>query len=273
MEETQITEKSLNPQELPPEMKSSNNKYLIFAGIFTFILILIASATGFVYLKQQKVQQDLQEKISQGEDLIVSLKEEKQLIEEDKEILVTATVELNYVVEDLRRQIHETQNPPYFTNYFPVQYRFERYQKVGQSFRVVSPQTISGIVLKASYGVGNDIYVNLYQLDEFLQVNSSSPIATGEYKATDIVKEKDFEVDFNAPVTLESGVNYGFVVETRDKMTQTAIAFAEADINETGRMYKYTRLIGGNGEILDSEHSWQPANSSDVIFRWVGTKE
>jgi len=191
--------------------------------------------------------------------------------------VIFLTIKINQYQQEIRVLIEErdaaqsqldaTQEPSYFTNYFPVKFISWQSQKLGQSFQLNDERTISKLILKGSFGVGGDLIITIHELIGPEAVELSSPIGSGTFAATDIIKEKEFIVEFEEPIILEAETKYMFVVEVENRKTQAGIGFAEADIYENGKMYRYTPLYGGNGELLDPRHSWQPRNSYDVIFR------
>jgi len=95
-------------------------------------------------------------------------------------------------------------------------------------------------------------------------------VAFGKIDASKIVKEQVFDVILDKPVQLETNREYALVISVNDNSTQTAIAFSESDIFSNGKMHKFTRVVGGNGEIIDNNHSWQPENSQDIPYSFKG---
>lgn len=172
--------------------------------------------------------------------------------------------------QKLEKLKQSVENPPYFTNYFPVKYRLGISQEVGQSFRLDSSKSVSGIALKGSYGVGyGAIKVSLFELLNEYDLRAGKKVAEGSFVANSIRKEEEFNVSFTSPVTLNTNQDYVFIVSSENNQTEAGIAFTESDIDKIGKMHEYTILSGGNGEILNSNHSWQPRNSYDVVYRLI----
>ena len=175
-------------------------------------------------------------------------------------------------VEEYVKKVNEIENPPYFTNYLPVKYLFEKPQKLGQSFHQSGDLKLGSIRFKGSFGVGGDVVLRVYELNDPKTVDLTNPVAEGTFPAGDIVKEKSFDVGLNTSVTLVTDKDYFFSLEPVSKDTQAGIAFAEKNIVDGGKMYIYTRMIGGNGEIVDPNHSWQSKNNYDVVFTLLEAK-
>jgi hypothetical protein len=166
--------------------------------------------------------------------------------------------------------------PSYYKNYYPVQYRYGSYQKVAQSFVLDEGLTIHGIRVEPSFGIGGDIRLSLYRLSEDPEarnvedIQANDMVATALTAAFDIVKQQPIVFRFEGDVDLVAGQEYIFVVETSDTTTQTSIAFADTSIDAgRGDMYVYTRLVGGNGQLLDSSHSWQKRAGQDIVYALV----
>jgi hypothetical protein len=189
---------------------------------------------------------------------------ENESTKKENEAIVAEKESIEKELSALKQSIGK---PSYFTNYLPVKYLQGKSQELGQSFRLSTPQNISGITLKGSYGAGNKIKVSLFELADAANLRSGKMIAEGSFIASNIEKEKDFSVPFISPVTLNANQDYAFVVSSVDNKTEADIAFAESDIDQAGKMYVYTRLSGGNGEILDANHSWQSRHGQDVLYR------
>lgn len=156
-------------------------------------------------------------------------------------------------------------------NYFPVQYmtNSKQIQKVAQTFTLDEDKIIESVELKASFGVGDNIKLSIYEAGNVSDLTKGTLVGSGLFPATDIVKEIPFKVILDKPVQIKANKEYSIVIEPSDNLTQTAIAFSERDILDNGKMYKYTRLIGGNGEIIDEQHSWQPINNQDLLYSLV----
>lgn len=154
-------------------------------------------------------------------------------------------------------------------NYFPVQYQTtsSQYQKVAQAFKPNKSAEVSKVTLRASFGVGNEIQVDLREAPDSKNLDQGSLLARGKFAGGDIVNEKEFDVTFDKKVGIKSDTVYAIIIATTDKETQTAVAFSEGkDTSACGKMHVYTRLIGGNGEILNNEHSWQSKNNGDLAI-------
>lgn len=190
------------------------------------------------------------------------------LAKENKEL----KSELAVVKEKLKtmEKPNKTVTPNVRTNYYPVKYNkfSNEQQKVAQTFRLGEDKVISSLILRASFGVGNDLEVTLYGFVDAKNLEVGPVLVSATLPATEVVREPEFKVDFRQQVRLGADTDYVFVVESKDQFTQTGIAYSEGDVDGTGSMYVFTRLIGGNGEILDNRHSWQPKYSQDVFYRF-----
>ena len=261
MEQNESVDNSLNITQ-PILAKPTRSKVVI---IF-LVVFLVISVVGIVFLLIQnqnykKTTNDLNGQLNQKELEMGKLSEENEALENE-------VISLQQQVDEYIKKLNELENPPYFTNYYPVKYLFNMPQMLGQSFILDEDITVNGLELIGSYGVGDKVTVTLYKLDkEPFHLNDK--VVQGSYNAQDIVKEKSFSVPFGKKVELEANIDYIFILEATNAQTQAGIAFAEADIEENGKMWSYTRLIGGNGEILDTNHSWQPRNSHDVIYKFI----
>jgi hypothetical protein len=159
-------------------------------------------------------------------------------------------------------------DPSIKLNYFPVQYSTysKQQQKVAQTFTLTDDLTISAVKLKASFGVGNNINLEIYEAGNVQDLTQGTLVGSGMFPATDIVKESTFEVILEKPVHLKANEKYAFVISVDDTITQTAIAFSENNILKNGSMYEFTRSVGGNGELLSNGHSWAPINNQDLLY-------
>jgi hypothetical protein len=166
--------------------------------------------------------------------------------------------------------IQEMQATTTALNYALVQ--FNRYsqqqQKIAQTFRLSEGKIISNLILRSSFGVGNNIKIVLYEFVDAKNLEAGPILASATFPAFDLAREQEFRVNFQQQISLEANTDYVFVVETIDQVTETGIAFATRDVESTGRMYMFTRLIGANGHILDNNHWWQPRHSHDILFRF-----
>ncbi len=178
--------------------------------------------------------------------------------------------DLDRALEQLEKNVDSTLQK--VDNYLPVQYNTfsSQYQKVAQTFRAAQTQKVYSFVMTPSFGTGNDLKITLRKW------SINQPFETGElvfekHVSLSFVKpEKEFFIalDMNVPVELVGNQTYVLVIEPNDKTTQTGVGFSDANPDETGDFYTFTRLVGGNGEILDSQHTWQLKSGSDMVFRF-----
>jgi regulator of replication initiation timing len=256
------------PDSIPPvpPPHPSRKNYLVFVTLGIFILLLVSlyfnySSNSGINSTQKRIS-DLESNISQHQTTISDLQLANDYLKEESNLLQTQN-------DDYLKRLNELENPPYFTNYLPVQYRFGKPQKIGQTFTVTKNTNVAKIALKGSYGVGGNIIISIYEFPGPQNIKLAAAIAKGFFPATEIVKGKEFEVTLAKPANLVPGQEYFLVAEPEGTKTQAGIAFAEKDIYPDGKMYEFTRMIGGNGEILDTNHSWQPKNSYDVVFTLI----
>jgi len=153
-------------------------------------------------------------------------------------------------------------------NYYPVQYSTytNQQQEVAQTFTLDKDETIQAVTLQASFGVGGAIKLNIYEAGNVTDLTDGKLVGGGSYMASNIIKETPFEVILDKPIQLQANKQYSLVISSSDQKTQTAIEFSENDVIKNGKMYEYSRLVGGNGQILNQKHSWQPINNQDLIY-------
>lgn len=224
--------------------KETNRNWLKYILIVVPFLLLVG-ALGYFLLSTSNEVNKLRDNLLEFEKRYDTLTQENEVLKEELEVI---------------------KNPPYFTNYLPVKFRFGRSQKAGQMFLQEKPQTISTVILQGSYGVGGSIIVSIFEIPDVNNIGDGISLTTSKFPVDRIKKTQKFEMLFDKAVDLEGGKSYLLTVESENDTTDAGVAFAEADIVSNGRMYIYSRLIGGNGEIIDEEHSWQPKDNFDLIY-------
>lgn len=157
---------------------------------------------------------------------------------------------------------------PIETNHYPVKYILDQSQEVAQSFQVESTATISGIRVTPAYGVGSRINLSLYELVNSDNLRAGTLIANSFIDPDLIHDGQPYDIAFESE-TLYPDTDYVFILDADDNKSETMIKIAYADIDPSGKMFVYSRLIGGNGNILDSNHSWQPKNDQDIIYELI----
>lgn len=234
-----------------PASSSSGKKIPLLSYLLGILIVLLLVLVLYLVYTQMQMKQKL-------EDLNSQLESQSH-----------QNTQLTTEKEDLSLQLDRINNPPYFTNYLPVKYFFTGYQKAAQVFTLDSPKNVSGIRLQASYGVGIAT-VALYEVDSDPDIlDASPPLVQKQFSGQMVIKEKPFDVIFPNPVVLESDKKYALIISVNDKNSEINVGFAEADTQKNGMMYIFSRLIGGNGEILDPKFSWQPRNLRDLIYELI----
>lgn len=222
--------------------------------IATFILLLIVIVvcvfSYYLYSQLTTVKNELKQSLEEIDNM--------KLVDTPSITLTPTPTPADYYFNDSSLK----------TNYYPVMYNTYslQQQKVAQTFTLSTDLTTQVLILKASFGSGDDIFVNIYQTGNVEEFTKGTLVAKGKFSAKDIIKQDTFEVVFDTPIQLSANVGYVLVVSVDDKSTQTAIAFTENDFFNNGKMYEYNRLVGGNGEVTDNNHSWQPQNSQDLLY-------
>ena len=262
------------------QLESSKTDYLnqspsnifLYGVIILIGMLLLGSLVGNWYFYQQysevKYQmsdlEDLIAKIQSEQDEKVNLTEMNKFPGLNPEIIISPTL----IPTPQENSVFEGNLN---INYFPIQWLSysNQYQKVAQSFTLDKSLTTQKIKLKASFAVGSLITLGIFESGNVEDFIDGKLVSSGSIQAQKIVKEEVFEILLDKPAQLDAFKNYVFVVWVEDANTQTAIAFSEANIIENGIMFTYTRLIGGNGEILNDDHTWQPWNSQDVLYEFV----
>ena len=225
--------------------QSSNQKFLVLFIIT--VIFFFAALGGTAFLLTREIS---------------------SLVRENKEL----RSELAVVKEQLEtiESPDETATPDVKINYYPVKYNSysKEQQRVAQTFRLGDDRIISSLILRASFGVGNDLKIALYEFVDAKNLEAGPMLALTTFPATEVVIEPEFKVEFKQQIRLEADMDYVFVVESKDQLTQAGIAYSEGDVDQTSSMYVFTRLIGGNGKILDNKHSWQPKYTQDILYKF-----
>ncbi|OGM25455.1 hypothetical protein A2715_05400 [Candidatus Woesebacteria bacterium RIFCSPHIGHO2_01_FULL_39_32] len=258
--EQQLSNSQIDTQ--PEQVVKKSPKLWIIIIVFSIFLIVAIAVGAYFYQQSNKRSEEIS-------SISESLEQKNQEISETKaeqERLSEEISSLESQISEYIKKINELENPPYFTNYLPVKFVFDKSQKMGQSFHQEENKRISSIQFKGSFGIGNSLILNIYELNDPKTVELTNMLAAGKFPAADIAKESLFIFPLDRSVQLMGGKDYFITVESEDTLTQAGLAFAEQNIVDDGKMFVFTRTIGGNGEIIDSNHSWQPRNNYDVIF-------
>lgn len=251
MDQPAPSDQTQNPvsNSTTPQPRKITSQAIMFGAIIPLILLVVVGLLVYNQLQLKSQVDNLTSQLQQQS-------EENSQLKGDNAALTS--------------QIDQVKNPPYFTNYLPVKYLNTDYQKAAQVFQLTSSQNVSGIRLQSSYGTGN-LTLSLYEVSPGSpQIESSTLLTQKQFPGTLVVKEKQFDVLFNSPLVLEAGRSYALVLEADDQKSEIDISFTEADTNDAGEMYIFSRTIGGNGEILDPNFSWQPRHDQDLVYELLG---
>ena len=237
---------------MPEDNSNQLNKQQLTLVIIILIIALIASIGGFVYLLTENDKN-------------------KKEIQSQKQKISTLTGEKEKIASEaatLKKELDSINNPTAETNYYQVKYNSysQQQQKIAQTFTLDESKTISNLVLKSSFGVGSKLKITLRDFKSNKDIETGAVQASATYPTSSLDKEKEFIVSFGEDIILNTG-RYVFIIEAFNRKTQAGIAYWAEDVDTTGKMYVYTRLIGGNGQILDNNHSWQPKNNQDIFYK------
>lgn len=152
--------------------------------------------------------------------------------------------------------------------YFPVKYLVSDFQKVGQSFFIDEDTKLEKIFLFVHYTVGEKATLKFYELDN----------RTNNPEEGTLLHEQDIDffdapiVDFMEirlfePLELKKDTYYSFVISNSNKNNEIGIGkISYKNVFDNGRAWYFTRKIGGNGKIIDSNFSWDQRND-DLTFK------
>lgn len=227
----------------------SNNSVIVMAVVSLLVVCLFIAIASLVFVYSRYNEMKSQN------DLLIN---EKQQIQEE-------VIDAENKIDELEKG-SDMNN---ITDYFPlsrVSQTNSGLKRIGQSYTPTEDTYVTKITLKANYAVGKNAMLNIQQTDDVLDVSKENILTQGTIYLADVVKEEYFDVLLATPVQLKQDVNYFMWIEVPDDKTEIGIAYLKEDVVDNGNLYFYNRLIGGNGNILNEELSWQVDKGADLVF-------
>ena len=153
---------------------------------------------------------------------------------------------------------------------YPIQYRENQYQKIGQTISTTTTAKISGVTLRGIPGSGSAGQLALFKKPNTGALDSGRALVTQSFDTSTIPSDSTFFVEFKKPVTLEAGTQYFLVVATTKKDARAEIGYQNAIATAPGTMWVYSRRLTEAGEVLSNNFSWQEVPGYDLFFQLQG---
>ena len=143
--------------------------------------------------------------------------------------------------------------------YFPVTFLVSDLQKTGQTFLVEKDSILKSVTVYVSYSLGEIAYLNIYQLEEDKKSDpeDGTLIYSTEIDLFDAPRGEFLTIELDEEIELEENKYVGFVISVPDKTSEIGVGkISYQNLFSGGTGWYFTRKIGGNGEIIDPNFSW-----------------
>lgn len=146
----------------------------------------------------------------------------------------------------------------------------KQFQQIAQTF-TVQEDNLSLIAISpyVSYAVGETALLSVFELDDPKSPTGGTALVTIPLDLTDIKRTSFNRFSVGEPIPLQKGQLYSFVIYLEEEKSEIGIGkISYQDVYSYGKAWYFSKLIGGNGAVLDTNHDWR-TSQDDLTFKII----